>query len=89
MALDVLARAPHLLQDAAAVFEQPPARLGERHAAPGAHEQGLTQFDLERAHLAAECRLHDGEPVRGAGVAAEFGDLDEVFELLQIHAVSR
>lgn len=81
----LLARTLNLLQDAAAVREQPLAALGQRHATAVALEQRLAQLDLERAHLAAERRLRDAEEGRGSREAAKLGDMDEVFQLPEIH----
>jgi hypothetical protein len=80
-----LARPFHLVQDAAAVFEQQLAGLGGRGAAPVAHQQGLAQFHLQQPHLARERGLGHVERDGRAGEAAEFGHAHKVFELLQIH----
>ena len=53
----VFARALHLVQDAAAVFQQQLAGLGGGDAAAVAHQQVLPQFHFQQAHLAAQRRL--------------------------------
>jgi hypothetical protein len=84
----VLAGAFHLLQDAAAVRQQPSAGFGERHAAAVAGKQGLAQIDFQCAHLAAERRLRDLQHGRGAREAAQFGHLHKGADLLEVHRLS-
>jgi hypothetical protein len=83
--LELLPGALHLLQDAAAVCQQPAAGVGERHAAAVALEQVLAQLHLERPHLAAERRLRDPQHAGCAREAAELGHLHEVLDLLEVH----
>ena len=67
------------------MFEQPPARLRELHAATVAQKQRIAQLDLQRAHLAAQGRLRHTQHECGFAEAAVLGDVDEGFELVQIH----
>ena len=60
----------------------------ERDAAPVAQEQRLPQLHLEAADLPREGGLRDRQQLCGPGEAARVGDVHEVFELPQIHAVS-
>jgi hypothetical protein len=67
------------------MVQQQLAGLGGHGAAAVAHQQVLTQLDLQQAHLPAQRRLGHVQLDRGAGEAAELGDPDEIFELLEIH----
>ena len=67
----------HLVQDAAPVFEQYLAGLGQADAAPVAQQKGLVQFNLELAHVAAQQRLRHAQRQRGAREAAHLRDPDE------------
>ena len=71
------------------MFEQARARIGKHDAAAVALEQILPQFHLQLADLAAQCRLYHRKECGGAGEAAEFRDMPEVFELFQVHGASR
>jgi hypothetical protein len=44
-------------------------------------EQGKAQFLLQHAHLAAQRRLRDMQPVCGLAEAAELGDVDKGAQL--------
>jgi len=89
MALHVLPRPGHLVQDAPPMVDQQPARLRGRDAAAIAHQQVLAQLHLQQAHLPAQGRLGHAEGRRGMGEAAHFGDPHKVLELLQIHRQMR
>ena len=67
------------------MFEQQLARFRGRRAAAVADQEVLAQLDFEQAHLPAERGLRDVERDGGAREAAEFGDADEIFQLLQVH----
>ena len=82
---EILARMRHQLQHRHAMIEQALAGVGQRDAAAVAQEELLAQFGLEAAHLAAERGLRDVEHHGSLAEAAEFGDVDEIFELLEIH----
>ena len=45
----------------------------------------FAQLDFQGPHLAAQRRLGDVQHLCGPAEAAELGDLDEVFELLEVH----
>ena len=62
--------------------------FGGRCAASVAREQGLVQFHLQHAHLAAEHGLGGVERSGGAGKAAEFGHADKVFQLFKFHGLA-
>jgi len=64
------------------------AKLRRRHAAGMAGQQFNTQLVFEIAHLLAERGLRHPQHFRRAGEIAALGDLDEIFELPQIHVVS-
>ena len=85
LVFQVLPGALHLLQDATAMGQQARAGRRQRDATAVAVEEGLAQLDLQAAHLAAQRGLRNAQHAGGAGEAAEFGDLHEVFDLLQIH----
>ena len=71
------------------MIEQQLARLGGHGAAAVAHQQVLPQLDFEQAHLAAERGLRHVELHRGTREAAQFGDADEILELLEVHGFQR
>jgi hypothetical protein len=81
----ILLRLRHEVQDAVAMVEQPPAGLGELHAATVPQKQRLAQLDLQRAHLAAQSRLRHTQHECCLAEAAVLGHMDEGFELVQIH----
>jgi hypothetical protein len=54
-----------LVQDAAAMLEQDPARVGGRHTAPVAQQQVLPQLDFQQAHLAERRLGHAKRRPRG------------------------
>ena len=74
-----------LAQQEARAFEQHFARGGERDIAPVAAQQRHLHLGGEPRHLARQRRLGDAQVGGCAGEAAEFGDRDEVAELLQVH----
>ena len=74
------------VQDALAMLEQAPAGFGQLHAAAVAQQQCLAQLRLQRAHLTAQRRLRDAEHQRRLAEAAVLGDMNEVLELVQLHA---
>jgi hypothetical protein len=63
------------------VVEHLAAGVGDRHAAAVPLEQRDSELLLQQPDLAAERRLRDVEPVRGAAQAAELRDMDEGLEL--------
>jgi hypothetical protein len=67
------------------MVEQPPASLGELHAATVAQKQRLVQLHLQRAHLAAQSRLRHAQHEGGLAEAPVLGDVNEGFELIQVH----
>ena len=73
-----------LEQPLRAVVEAHP-RLGRLDPAPGAVEQLLPEPLLERAHLEADGRLRDPEPLRRLREAAPLDDRAERGELLRFH----
>jgi hypothetical protein len=89
LVVEVLTRPLDLLENAARMFEQAFAGLGQHHPAAVAVEQVLSQFDFERADLPAQCGLHDGQEGGSAREAAELRDVHEVPELLQVHDLCR
>ena len=64
------------------------AEFGQHHAASGAVEQPVADRALQRRHLAAQRRLRHADDRRGAGVAAVGRDLDEGFQLPDVHVNS-
>ena len=82
----VLARALHLVQDAAAVREQPLAGLGGRGAAAVARTAGSGAARPRAGAPGGSAPAARRSARRRAGEAAELGDAHEVFELLQVHA---
>jgi hypothetical protein len=83
--LHILVHPVDLVQDAAGVLQQALARFGHAHPAAVAGEQGLPEFDFELAHLPAQRRLGDIEQGGGAREAAQFGDMQKIRELLDVH----
>jgi hypothetical protein len=67
--------------------------LRERDAAFGTVQQSRVEVFFERVHLARQRRLGDVQDLRRARHAAEFGDLEKVSQLPNVHgfpkAVSR
>ena len=86
-ARQLIARASHLMQDAARVLQQDQARFGRHGAAAVALQQVLAQLHLQQSHLAADGRLGHVQRQRGTAEAAELGDADEIFELSQVHGI--
>jgi hypothetical protein len=75
----------HEVQDAMAMFEQPPPNLGELHAAAVAEKQGLAKLDFKRAHLTAQGRLRNAQDECCLAETAVLGHSHEVLKLVQIH----
>ena len=69
--------------------EQALASIRQRDAAAIAVKQYLLQLDLKVTNLMAERRLRNRQEGRSLGEAAEFRDVDEVVELLNIHVSER
>ena len=64
-------------QDALRMHQQPLARMGQHHAAPGALEQRLVDGRLEPLHLLAERGLGPADARGRAAERAHLGDHDE------------
>lgn len=61
------------------------ARGQQAHAARGALEQRGAQLILQRENVAAERRLREVQPARGAADVALFGHRDEGLDLREAH----
>ena len=68
------------------MLEQAAPRIGQRHAAPGADQQGLAQLCFKGTHLTTERRLGGVQQYRSLAEAPHFGHPNKGLYLLQIHA---
>ena len=75
----------NLMQNAAPVFQQHHTRLGQTDATAIAQQKGLTQFNFELAHMAAQKRLRQAKRQCRAREAAHFCHPDKGFDLLEVH----
>ncbi len=66
------------------MLEKLATRLREHHAAAIAIEQVLPEFHFEIRDLAAQGRLANRQKSGGMREAAEFGNVAEILELLEI-----
>src|SRR4029077_27544 len=83
---EILAGVGNELQHRDAMVEQPLSGVGQRNAAAVAQKQLLAHLGLQRPDLAAQRRLRDVERHRRLAETAELGHLNEIFELLEVHA---
>ena len=67
------------------MWQEGAAGLGQPCVAADAFEHRSTEFVLENAEAAADRGLRAVQPPAGAGEAAEFGDGDEGFDLVDVH----
>ena len=67
------------------MWQEGTAGLGQPCVAADAFEHRRTEFVLENAEAAADRGLRAVQPPAGAGEAAEFGDGDEGFDLVDVH----
>jgi hypothetical protein len=74
------------VENAACVHQKAFARAGQRYASTIAVQQPQAQFRLECADLTAYGRLGQSDHRRGAAEAARLSDVDEEFDLPQVHA---
>src|SRR5436305_9151150 len=82
---EVLSRVSHQLHHRHTMVEQALARVSQRDAAPVAEEELLAQLSLKAPHLPAKRGLRDVERQRRLAEATQFGNLDEVLKLLEVH----
>src|SRR6185369_14492782 len=80
-----LAGERHLLEDDARTREQALARVRERHAARGAHEECRAELVLEPRDGRGQRGLRGEGELGATGEAAAVGNGDEVADLLQVH----
>ncbi len=67
------------------MIEHPLPCFRDRHAATVPLEKGNAELLLQEPDLAAERRLHDVQPIRGLTYAAEFGNMNQGYELRNLH----
>ena len=67
------------------MFDKALAGIGHADAAAIAIQQILFQLDLKQADLAAQGWLGNRQQCRRFGEAAQFGDMQEIIELFDIH----
>jgi hypothetical protein len=79
-------RRVHFREDAACVLKEGLSRGQQAHASGGSLEEPGAQLVLERENVAAERRLREVEPARGAAHVALFGHRDERLEVREAHS---
>jgi hypothetical protein len=78
-------RRVHLGEDAPGVLEEDFARGQQAHAARRSLEEPGAELVLEREDVAAEWRLGQVQPARGATHVALFGHRDEGLNVREAH----
>ena len=77
------------LQDAVAVLEQALSCVGQFDSASVTQQQDFAKLRLQCANLAAQRGLSDVQHDSRLAEAAQFGHVNEVLDLLQIHEYHR
>jgi hypothetical protein len=78
-------RRVHLREDAACVLQERLSRWQQAHASGGSLEEPGAELVLERENVAAERRLGEVEPARGATHMALFGDRNKGLDVREAH----
>ena len=77
------------MKNASAMLQQYQASFSQRDPTPIAQQKSLPVFHLQLPHMAAEQRLSYPQRHSGSAEAAQLGNADKRFNLLQIHGRPR
>ena len=83
-----VAGAIELMENASGVDQEAPAGIRQQHAAPVAMQKPQAEFAFQCAHLAADRRLGQSNQRRGTAETSGLGDMDEKFDLPQVHGTA-